>query len=336
MLQTTSLYCHSNQLTSLDLSNNSWLVKTIKKGNPQNKGTYWYYLDTGSHTFVSFDKTVRVNLGGGTYIEPAITPVPSNTPSPTPTASPSPSNTPKSTPTGTPAPTKTPKPTATPAPTKTPKPTATPVPTIPKEYSDKTGHYKISNNQAIYIKPAKSASKVTIPDTIQIYGKKIKVVAIEKKAFFKDQKLKTLVIGKNVETIGKNAFASCSKLEKVTGGAGVTALGESAFSGCAALKTFPVLNKLQTIGAKAFKDAESLTKFTLAKNVKRIGKNAFNGCAALKTITVKTELLDAKNVGAGAFKGINKKATFKCPKKKLLDYTKLFVQKGAPKTSIFK
>ena len=44
-----------------------------------------------------------------------------------------------------------------------------------------------------------------------------------------------------------------------------------------------------------------------------IGKNAFNGCAGLKTITVKTEKLTNKNVGAGAFKGINKKATFKCP-----------------------
>ena len=39
---------------------------------------------------------------------------------------------------------------------------------------------------------------------------------------------------------------------------------------------------------------------------------------------------------SGAFKGINAKATIKCPKKKLKDYQKLFVKKGAPKTVTFK
>jgi len=94
--------------------------------------------------------------------------------------------------------------------------------------------------------------------------------------------------------------------------------------------------KLQTIGANAFKGCVKLAKFTLGAAVKSIGKNAFNGCKALKTITVKTTKLTSSNVKANAFKGINAKATFKCPKAKLKAYKTLFVKKGAPKTCKFK
>ena len=79
-----------------------------------------------------------------------------------------------------------------------------------------------------------------------------------------------------------------------------------------------------------------LTTLTIGKNVKTIGKNAFSGCKKLKTITLKTSLLTAKTVGANAFKNIYKKATFKCPKKKVSEYKKLLIKKGAPKTCKFK
>ena len=51
---------------------------------------------------------------------------------------------------------------------------------------------------------------------------------------------------------------------------------------------------------------------------------------------MKTTKLTGSNVKAGAFKGIHSKATFKCPKKQLTAYKKLFVKKGAPKTCKFK
>ena len=51
--------------------------------------------------------------------------------------------------------------------------------------------------------------------------------------------------------------------------------------------------------------------------------------------TVLTGKLNQYQLGDGAFKNIYKKATFKCPKAKLKDYKKLFVEKGAPKTCKF-
>ena len=56
----------------------------------------------------------------------------------------------------------------------------------------------------------------------------------------------------------------------------------------------------------------------------------------MKSITVKTSKLNKKNVGAKAFKGTHKKATFKVPKKKLTAYKKLLKSKGAGSKAKFK
>ena len=70
------------------------------------------------------------------------------------------------------------------------------------------------------------------------------------------------------------------------------------------------------------------------KNVKTIGKNAFNGCKKLKTITFKGA--NVTKIGKSAFKNIDKKVTFKCPKKKLAAYETLCRKAGAPEKSKFK
>ncbi|MBE5942202.1 MAG: hypothetical protein E7264_06655 [Lachnospiraceae bacterium] len=89
--------------------------------------------------------------------------------------------------------------------------------------------------------------------------------------------------------------------------------------------------KVVSIEAKAFKDCKKLTKVTIGKYVTSIGKQAFAGCKKLKTITVKTKKLTKNTIGKNAFKGIDKRATFKLPKslkgKKYTTYKKVFSQK---------
>ena len=215
--------------------------------------------------------------------------------------------------------------------------TPTPTPGLPATYQDVSGNYAISGGSATYTGPASNnATSVTIPAAITVNGQTVKITAIADKAFYKNTKLRTITIGKNIKTIGRSAFYGCSRLQTVKGGAGVVTLRDSAFGSCKVLKTFPTLSKLQTLGQSAFKGCVKLPKFTLGAKVKSIGKNAFNGCKALKTITVKTTKLTSGNVKANAFKGIYSKATFKCPKSRLAAYRKLFVKKGAPKTAKFK
>jgi len=149
-------------------------------------------------------------------------------------------------------------------------------------------------------------TKVVIPATVKIAGKKYKVTSIASKALNKKTKVTSVVIGNNVTEIGNSAFAGCSKLTSVTKGAKVTKIGTSAFSGCS-----------------------RLTSITLGNKVTTIGKTAFQNCKKLGMITIKSTQL--KTVGKNAFKGIKATAKIKVPAKKLNAYQKLMKNKGQGK-----
>lgn len=62
----------------------------------------------------------------------------------------------------------------------------------------------------------KNLKTVNIAPTVNIGGRTFQITAIGDKAFYKNKKLTTVKIGKNVTQIGKSSFASCSKLKKIT------------------------------------------------------------------------------------------------------------------------
>ena len=62
----------------------------------------------------------------------------------------------------------------------------------------------------------KKASKIAIPATIKIGNDTYKVTSVSKNALKNNKKLKTVVIGKNVTSIGKKAFFGCKNLKKIT------------------------------------------------------------------------------------------------------------------------
>ena len=90
------------------------------------------------------------------------------------------------------------------------------------------------------------------------------------------------------------------------------------------------------IADNAFNGLKKLEEVKISANIKTIGKKAFYGCKNLKTIQIDSTYLTSKNVGKEAFKNIYKKATIKCPSKKLKDYKSILLSKGVPKTAKFK
>lgn len=244
------------------------------------------------------------------------------TPKPTATA------TPKPTATATPKPTATTNPVATVAPQVTANPTAAPTapastepatvtPEVPATDSDKPAvgtefsvdgnKLKVTSDTTVEFVQASDDSVVKVPSTAELNGKSYIVDSIADKAFMNNKKLTQVIIGKNVTKIGDNAFYGCKKLKSVTGGENVKIIGFGAFMECSKLKSI-------TIGPK----------------VTSIGASAFQGDKKLKTVIVKSKKLKAKKVGANAFKGIAKKATFKIPKSKAKKYQPIFkkVSKG--------
>lgn len=90
--------------------------------------------------------------------------------------------------------------------------------------------YKIiSKNTVSCTAKNKKITSITIPETVQIEGKKYKVVEIQKNAFKSCSKLKKVYIGSNVKTINANAFRDCKKLKSITITRMSTKIGKNAF-----------------------------------------------------------------------------------------------------------
>ena len=94
--------------------------------------------------------------------------------------------------------------------------------------------------------------------------------------------------------------------------------------------------KVTCIFDEAFMDCSTLKKITIGKNVDEIGDDVFKNCNNLKNIIIKSTKLTKNSIGKNAFKGISKKATFRCPKKQLKNYKKWIKKAGAPKTAKYK
>jgi len=92
--------------------------------------------------------------------------------------------------------------------------------------------YKITASNTVSVTGAKSTSikSITIPATVTNGGTKYKVTSIEEGAFKNYKKLKKVVIGKNITTIGKTAFYGDKKLKTITiKSKKITSIGKKAF-----------------------------------------------------------------------------------------------------------
>ena len=156
-----------------------------------------------------------------------------------------------------------------------------------------------------FVRPAAKRATVRIPETVKVSGVTCKVTEISANAFKNNAVLKTVIVGKNVKTIGVNAFYGCKNLTKVSGGAALVTICDRAFSNCAVL-----------------------SGIVLPSTVKGIGKQAFYNCKKLRSITINTLSLTSKNVGAQAFTGTYAKAVVKVPAKKFTAYKSLLRAKG--------
>ena len=92
----------------------------------------------------------------------------------------------------------------------------------------------------------KNLSKVNIPATVRKGGDIFLVKAIGNGVFKNNSKLTSVVIGKNVESIGANCFSGCKKLKKVT------------FRG----------SSLKKVGSGALKKTHASIVVTIPKSVK--------------------------------------------------------------------
>ena len=114
--------------------------------------------------------------------------------------------------------------------------------------------YSLSATAATVTGPkSKGTKKLTVPDSLELWGLDFPVTAVKANAFRGMKKLTSVTVGANVAKIGKAAFYKCAKLKNIV------------------LKTAKLTSK--SVGAKAFKGVYKKAKVTVpAKKLKAYKK----------------------------------------------------------------
>ena len=91
-------------------------------------------------------------------------------------------------------------------------------------------------------------------------------------------KIRRIIIGDGVTTIGEFAFYECYALTSVTIPNSVATIRDCAFNSCIYLTSITIPNSVTTIGEHAFEYCRSLTSVTIPNSVTEIGDGAFARC----------------------------------------------------------
>lgn len=104
----------------------------------------------------------------------------------------------------------------------------------------------------------------------------------------RDVKVKSVIIGKGVRSIGDSAFFWCGSIERITfeSGSQLEAIGEYAFSNCNKLKSIVIPSGVTDIGSHAFNMCGDLQSIAIPYGITEIKKQTFAYCGKLKRIDI--------------------------------------------------
>lgn len=118
---------------------------------------------------------------------------------------------------------------------------------------------------------------IVIPNITTYDGNTYSVTAISDNAFWGCQKIKTLIIGDSVKTIGRLAFEDCHLMTKARLGISVTFINSYAFENCVSLVSISIPNTVGYIGPYSFNNDVALDSiFCHVKNPLYIASNVFD------------------------------------------------------------
>lgn len=156
-----------------------------------------------------------------------------------------------------------------------------------KNYETGCVYTLINNNTEYAITSAGTCTdSFTIEDVYR--GKPVTEIA---NSAFRASKVKNIVVGNNVRSIGDEAFYNCPDLENIVIPESVTYIGSGAFSSCLSLKEITFPENVVSVGANTFSYCRALEKVVLGDSVTQIGEAAFVGCNSLKSIDLPESLL---------------------------------------------
>ena len=128
---------------------------------------------------------------------------------------------------------------------------------------------------------------------------------------YRSQKVKMVIIGMGVTSIGRDAFYGCENMISIFMPEGISIIGDGAFSGCSSLIDVYIPESTRSIGGAAFKGCESLTKIRIPEGTYWL-EETFSGCSSLMEIELPNSMLD---IGEYTFKNCKSLQKIKLPLK---------------------
>ncbi len=101
-----------------------------------------------------------------------------------------------------------------------------------------------------------------------------------------DDKVKSVVIGDGVTSIGAYAFAYCIGLREITIPEGLASIGDGAFMECLNLKEAVLPDSVADMGHSVFSDCKSLREISLPDGIGIIDGGTFGCCSSLTDIVI--------------------------------------------------
>lgn len=149
-----------------------------------------------------------------------------------------------------------------------------------KEYTENGISYEVQNKKAVVVRVETPGEELVIPATLGGF----KVTRIGDGAFWKPYK--KISLPDTVESIGNRAFYDNEKLRSIRLPSNLKQIKEYAFSGCTALTEVVFNKKLSYIGRYAFNNCISLRKITLTSPRYTLKEGAFYGCFKLRSVSL--------------------------------------------------
>lgn len=160
----------------------------------------------------------------------------------------------------------------------------------------------LDNDKDYILSKKQQISKATNENDIEavyfLLQNKIKITD----SFFRNKKLKELVIPTSIKSIEKLSFEGCYLLKKIVIPNSVTKIGNCAFKGCSSLKKIVIPSSVTKIEEFTFDSCSSLTKISIPYSVTYIGEYAFCNCYSLSEIKIPCSVTE---IGVWAFSGCN-------------------------------
>lgn len=121
---------------------------------------------------------------------------------------------------------------------------------------------------------SEKVKSITLPETVRAVGA----------SAFADCAGVIIDIKGELVSIGEKAFAGCDGLRSVTLGKGLESIPYSAFSGCVSLKEIRLPESVTLIAENAFEECEGLVSVMMHSGLTVIEDGAFRFCDALTTV----------------------------------------------------